>query len=167
MGYTQYIYSKPELEVVKWKEYTDGVSKILALDTKNILAREYDDTSKKPEINSNYVIFNGKEDKGHETFMFSRVTKVADYLSNKKMSFSFCKTARKPYDKFVVACLIYAKIVFGKDVKISSDGDIKDWQAGKLLVEKALVKDEFEIVILSNSDHNFECSIKEKVVNNV
>ena len=99
--------------------------------------------------------------------MLSKVSEVADYQSDKSMVFSFCKTACKPYDKFVTACLIYAKLIFGKDVRISSDGDIADWQAGKKLVEKALVKDGFEISIEADADGRFECNPVEKVVNNV
>lgn len=163
MGYTHYHYTKPELDVKKWKQFTDGVKKILALDTGNILAREYDDTGKKPEVTSKHVRFNGKNDEGHETFMLSRISKVADYQSDKSMAFNFCKTARKEYDKFVTACLIYAKLIFGDDVIISSDGEVVDWQAGKSLVEKALVKDEFEIVIESDADGKLDCKVIEKV----
>ena len=136
------------------------VKKILALDTENLLAREYDNISKKPEVTSKYIRFNGKLEQGHETFFFSRITEIQNYQSDKSMAFSFCKTARKEYDKFVTACLIYAKLIFGNDIRISSDGDIADWQTGKSLVEKATVKDEFEIVI----DGGFDCKVIEKVV---
>ena len=54
------------------------------------------------------------------------------------MAFNFCKTARKSYDKYVVACLILAKLCFGNDVKISSDGDLEDWEEGKELIENEL-----------------------------
>ena len=102
------------------------VKKILALDTENLLAREYDNISKKPEVTSKYIRFNGKLEQGHETFFFSRITEIQNYQSDKSMAFSFCKTARKEYDKFVTACLIYAKLIFGNDIRISSDGDIED-----------------------------------------
>lgn len=102
------------------------------------MAYEYDQPNKKPLVNSKVVRFNGKGEGGHETFWFSRITKIADYLSDKNMAFGFCKTARKGYDDFVVACSLWAKIVFGNDIRFSSDGDIRDFQYGKEIVEKAL-----------------------------
>lgn len=68
------------------------------------------------------------------------------------MAFMFCKTAYKPYDKYVTACLVLAKRHFGKDVKVSSDGEIKDWEKGIDLVRntfgydipEVLEKDEVE-----------------------
>jgi hypothetical protein len=50
------------------------------------------------------------------------------------MVFSFCKTAQKPYDICVVCALTLAKHYFKKDIKVSSDGDAKDWEMGVKLV---------------------------------
>jgi hypothetical protein len=55
---------------------------------------------------------------------------------DKDKIFGFCKTAQKPYDVCVVACLILAKIHFGNDVKITSDGEVSDWEEGAKLVKK-------------------------------
>lgn len=162
MGYTHYHYQKPKLDVKKWKEYTEGVNKILALDVHGLLAFESNQTDKKPLVDSEIVRFNGKNENGHETFWFSRVTEIASYLSDKSMAFGFCKTARKDYDGFVVACLLWAKIIFGNDVRFSSDGDIGDFQEGKGLVEKALGI-EIEIGEGGGEDCGFSVKVKEKV----
>lgn len=63
------------------------------------------------------VWFNGDEKDGmdHETFCI---------VKNKK-EWSFCKTARKPYDLLVCAILLAARDYLGAEV--GSDGDIEDW----------------------------------------
>ncbi|MCJ1461382.1 hypothetical protein MMC28_011764, partial [Mycoblastus sanguinarius] len=50
--------------------------------------------------------------------------------------FTFCKTARKPYDETVTAILIRAKFRAGSGIMISSDGDWEEWGAGRELVER-------------------------------
>lgn len=63
----------------------------------------------KPEITNDHILFNGdgSQDLDHETF----------YLE--KTCSDFCKTARKPYDLLVFACLISANrnvgLLFGSD----------------------------------------------------
>ncbi len=118
---------------------------------------ESDQTGKKPLANSKLVRFNGIREDGHETFYFDRVQEVADYLDDKTMAFGFCKTAQKPYDCYVTACLIWAKMVFGSDVRISSDGEIADWQAGKEIVEKALGLNE---LVITENDGSFSVKTK-------
>jgi len=66
-------------------------------------------------------------DLGHETFGLTRkVPKQHDYRKEEVTYFQFCKTARKPYDLMVQACLILYKHYFPY-VSISSDGDMDDW----------------------------------------
>lgn len=60
----------------------------------------------------------------HETFSLTR-----EYVD----AFAFCKTARKPYDLMVKACLILYKYFFPY-VTISSDGDEEDWMDAKKFV---------------------------------
>lgn len=69
------------------------------------------------DLNSDYCIFNGKEENGHETFCVSDET-----------DFTFCKTARKPYDFFVTAYLMILANSEGFKGKISTDGNIDDWK---------------------------------------
>jgi hypothetical protein len=50
--------------------------------------------------------------------------------------FTFCKTARKPYDLAVTACLIRLAFHFPETVKISSDGTAEEWEEGRALCER-------------------------------
>lgn len=73
----------------------------------------------------------------HETFYIGRVVIQPDYREGKPTHFSFCKTARKPYDLMVQACLICYKIVF-PEVSICSDGDVDDWREAAVFVQSVL-----------------------------
>lgn len=65
---------------------------------------------------------NGKADLAHEEF-----TLREHYSENES---DFCKTARKPYDIVVVACLAILKYRLGELIDIGSDGYNDDWNAG-------------------------------------
>lgn len=123
-------------------------------DAKTLLAYESDSISQLPHVSNQMVHFNGKGEDGHETFVFARETEIRDYQKQEgaKRAFSFCKTAQKPYDKYVVACLIIAKSIFGKDVTISSDGDLEEWQEGKALAETAMNS---TVTLSKDEDGNF------------
>ena len=75
------------------------------------------------QIDEEEVRFNGVGDNGHETFYLSRVQFPRYNRTDKSKYFNFCKTARKPYDKYVVKVLILMEKYFGDDVEIDSDGD--------------------------------------------
>jgi hypothetical protein len=74
---------------------------------------------------SEMVWFNGIGVNSHETFYLYRISKKSRHqLDNEiPLGFSFCKTARKPYDEYVVRVLIEYERFFGDVVLISSDGD--------------------------------------------
>ena len=73
-----------------------------------------------PIFSDEMVWFNGDAEKGldHETFA----------LSHKDADWEFCKTARKPYDLLVCACLLAAHDILGYE--ITSDGGLDEWQEG-------------------------------------
>jgi hypothetical protein len=75
-------------------------------------------TYPRKKLNDEWIDTGGPQSLGHETFYITR-----NFLSD---TFNFCKTARKPYDLMVQACLILYKYYF-PEVKISSDGDKEDW----------------------------------------
>jgi hypothetical protein len=52
--------------------------------------------------------------------------------------FDFCKTARKPYDLPVCACLIVLQHYFGDQFRVSSDGgiDTQSWPSARELCLK-------------------------------
>lgn len=79
------------------------------------------------EISDEIVTFNGVGEESHETF----------YWSIKADGFDFCKTAYKPYDAVVTACLIHLKDVYGELVEIASDGSWADWTLGARLYRNA------------------------------
>lgn len=79
------------------------------------------------------------QDLGHETFVLQRKQWRDKYGENTGNTlFSFCKTARKPYDLMVTACLILYKYYFKQDVEIGSDGDEEDWREAFLFIADTL-----------------------------
>lgn len=110
MGFTHYFRNKRAFTDVEWKALTKDV-KVLLANSDVPLADGHGNEGTKPEFKSDYIMFNGVEDDGHET---ACVTKGAQ-------EFEFCKTAHKPYDKIVVE---FYKLIrkYDPDVELSSDG---------------------------------------------
>ena len=82
-------------------------------------------------------MFNGVEGDGHETFVINRVDD--DHMPHHEiMVFDFCKTAHKPYDLCVTACLIVLKHHFKDDILVHSDGDDPDWEQARKLCDEIL-----------------------------
>lgn len=76
---------------------------------------------------------NGKGENAHEPF------ELREHFSEQTASgFGFCKTARKPYDVVVTACLAVLKYRLKNAVNISSDGSGEDWDAGVELARRVL-----------------------------
>ena len=87
------------------------------------------------------------KDLGHETFILKRKYSEGDW--------TFCKTARKPYDLMVKACLILYKYYFS-DVQISSDGDEEDWQQAWEFIACVLPKGPEVVTEMKLSNNLFE-----------
>ena len=88
-------------------------------------------------VTKNSVNFNGVGVDGHENLLITREYKdLFGYNENGSGCFWFCKTAYKPYDKYVVATLILFKYYFGDKIELSSDGEANEWQEGRKLVEE-------------------------------
>jgi hypothetical protein len=60
------------------------------------------------------------------------------FTNTKDFVFAFCKTAYKPYDLVVTACLIVFKNYFKDNFIVSSDGNDSDWQEAKEICHKVL-----------------------------
>ena len=137
MGYTHYWRGTDAvLRPETWQKIVDDFKKIYERNNgASVLALEYDEADKPPKIDYEEIRFNGKDDDGHETFL----------LTPELDDFTFCKTAYKPYDKFVTAALILAKHharAAGVDwINVSSDGDTDDWGAGFRMVVDLLGDD--------------------------
>ena len=141
MGYTHYWYREQELD-------KDGFA-AAASDCKKIVAKAVDSKIKigngcgdeaDPSIGADAIIFNGVGEEAHETFGIEQITcKESGGFgeSTKGMVFDFCKTACKPYDVVVVACLVALKKHLGMDFIVHSDGSEDEMFSGKQLCEAA------------------------------
>jgi len=74
---------------------------------------------------------NGVQEEGHESF------DIREHF-NQNTEGDFCKTAQKPYDVVVVACLATLKHYLKEGFNVSSDGDAADWADGVKLANKIL-----------------------------
>lgn len=81
----------------------------------------------KPEVLLKHIWLNGCEEYGedHETFPFDMT---------RPGSSEFCKTARKPYDEVVKACLIYAKeLGIIQSWRFDGDNEEEEYKVGAAL----------------------------------
>lgn len=77
-------------------------------------------------------------DCSHESFVIPRIQTQAEWAKTEREIFSFCKTAYKPYDILVTACLIIYQHYFGDQVRVSSDGASRDWEDARQLCQSVL-----------------------------
>ena len=82
------------------------------------------------------IELNGKGDLGHESFTLREHFK--QNFEGFGNGFSFCKTARKPYDTVIVACLAILKYRLGNAITVSSNGSPGDWVNGVLLARRVI-----------------------------
>lgn len=122
MGYTHY-FSHFGCSAAEFAKIADATRKIIKASGVGIAGGNGLGI---PEVTRHNVALNGcRPDLDHETFCLNRIGGT-----------DFCKTARKPYDIVVTACLAY--VAAYHDYEISSDGDVEDWIAGTELANKAL-----------------------------
>jgi hypothetical protein len=77
-------------------------------------------------------------DCSHETFRIRQYARRQPWEPKGEALFAFCKTAYKPYDILVTGCLIIAQHYFPCQVRISSDGESKDWEDARRLCQHVL-----------------------------
>jgi hypothetical protein len=126
MGYTHYWRPTRDLTEDEWDNIRQ-VAKTILKDNHGIILDNEPTDSQNLSITYDSILCNGIGDDGHETF----------YLTRKmRNDFEFCKTAQKPYDKYIVAMLI-AVTQITDSITVSSDGDQSDWLEGlQLYVER-------------------------------
>ena len=126
MGYTHYWRPTRDLTEDEWDNIRQ-VAKTILKDNHGIILDNEPTDSQNLSITYESILCNGIGDDGHETF----------YLTRKmRNDFEFCKTAQKPYDKYIVAMLI-AVTQITDSITVSSDGDQSDWLEGlQLYVER-------------------------------
>ena len=130
MGYTHYFDVPPELPKEDFMQFAQDCVKIIK-EADNAYTIEVwleKDIDLPPELTPDVVQFNGIGEEGHETFYFPRQIEEC---------FNFCKTAHKPYDVIVVACLYAAQRRFGHTIKLNSDGSRDDRVPGADLYNAA------------------------------
>lgn len=81
-------------------------------------------------------------DCSHETFIIEAKMQVPEWkkkdVEQNKRIFNCTKTAYKPYDLAVTACLIIAKHYLGNEILVASEGELKDWNDGMQICEHFL-----------------------------
>ena len=142
MGYTHYWKQDQKVSNKKFDCFINDFKKLTV--GSQILQREYDNNDP-ISIGDDFIAFNGIGDDGHETMLYE----------NGGSEFTFCKTARKPYDDYVVASLLLLKNHFTDDIHISSDGNTSEWQKGFDLIKEKLGDDTgFKFKITDNGRLN-------------
>ncbi len=134
MGFTHYWTKQQDPTPEQWNAFTEAFQLIRReTQTKALINNralptiqfESDDASP-PQIDDNVVRFNGVGKDGHETFL----------LDPTFDDIEFCKTARKPYDLWVVVALTLLNHFAPGCWDIGSDGDASDWADGVNLVQQ-------------------------------
>ena len=126
MGYTHY-FNHDEVSQETWDKISRDCFRLRTISDVPI---QYDsDIAELPVFNADMIHFNGVGDKGHETFVLEREGSSV---------FVFCKTARKPYDDLVTACLLIYHYYSPGTIDLSSDGDPDEWVNGYRLAERIL-----------------------------
>ena len=145
MGYTHYWdIKKDNLSANAFKKIKKDVDLILVA-LGDMINFDYN-------CDNSVIDFNGKFDEAHENF----------YLQKGINKWSFCKTARKPYDLAVCLALLCLKYHV-EDSNVSSDGDNEEWAKPinlfkQLFPERVVTFDmsECELEMLKSTTGNYK-----------
>lgn len=137
MGYTHYWSSKESaFQAHKWVEAVadcEVVARRLMKDGLELGGPSGEDRAY--EFSGARIAFNGRDDEAYESFIVSR---FPERRHGRAFSFDFCKTAHRPYDLAVTACLLILKYHLGNAIQVSTDGEGADWAAARELVQDEL-----------------------------
>jgi len=125
MGYTHYFTQNRSITDSEWALLCTNIREVINAVSDSIPVQFEYDTNEPAMLDDHMIRFNGVEDDGHETFILER----------EGAGFSFCKTARKPYDTVVTASLLIAQKVAPGAWDVSSDGDSDDWHGLELATQ--------------------------------
>lgn len=119
MGYTHYFgfkgKDKKVARILRWHSVKKLFAELYKKEKLNFVIQFESDIPEKYRFDDVEIFFNGIDDDGHETFYLSR-------YASRMTGFTFCKTARKPYDVVVCSLLILLKHFYGNDFFLDSDG---------------------------------------------
>ena len=138
MGYTHYTNQKRAFTVAEWEEVTSDIKEILTYVEHGCgipLANINGEPLTHPTFEAKRIMFNGLGDDAHEGFVIDRKW-IRDFEWQDRGS-SFCKTANKPYDLAVTACLCYLSSVTETHT-VTSDGRGADFVAGLAAAREAI-----------------------------
>jgi hypothetical protein len=153
MGYTHYFTQERSISVADWKSVLTDIQQILNYAQHECgipLANGMGEAKTSPVFSKTHFAFNGLGDDSHETLHISRAKQTKpQYPGDNRPNWSFCKTARKPYDAVVTAVLCYLSTVtrtfdadgpvYGTEAfTVGSDGRGEDFLVGLDLARKAL-----------------------------
>lgn len=127
MGFSHYFEQNRTLTRPEWQVIATFAKSLFAYDQSHdkVLADGHGEVGTAPKVSTDSIVFNGIDENSHETMFIARAG----------AGFQFCKTARKPYDRYVVALLCYIEAVAPKAFRIASDGDRRDWECGLALAK--------------------------------
>lgn len=133
MGYTHYWYTRKDADPELLAEAGRQMAKVVEMEAVRLEVAELD-------FATGAVLFNGRGEEAHEAFCWppDLARRHAWMAHAQDEVFDFCKTARKPYDEAVTACLLVAKMVMGEAIALNTDGDDEDWQDGMRLFREAI-----------------------------
>lgn len=159
MGYTHYFHHTRRFTNAQWAEVMTDLNRIAAtaraegitladgFGESELPAKGSESVTDGPrylpdqrdESGEKFVSFNGLGEDGHETFiLFQNRAPLLPHQDKARRGWDFCKTARKPYDVAVTACLCYLESVYPGQISAESDGAAEDWQDGLALARRAL-----------------------------
>lgn len=125
MGYTHYWKSHFETLPLDWgifRQFSNDCQ-LLAIAADCTITGGNGQINTHPKFNEKVINFNGLCPDDYETFQISRDNPQSDS----------CKTARKPYDTLVCACLLALMRHFPDRFEVSSDGSWNNWKEARRL----------------------------------
>jgi|SaaInlStandDraft_1057018.scaffolds.fasta_scaffold76554_1 hypothetical protein len=156
MGYTHYWYQVEGESLDDWETFAELAKDICGITSS--MEGELPFHLEKVEITNEHIWVEGNP--SHESFVLQRTAKNPPWREGNTKVFTFCKTARKPYDKYVTALLIAAKDYWKESIQIGSDGFPEEWNEGLELYINAResefpVKEELQKMIENslNTEH--------------
>jgi hypothetical protein len=145
MGYTSYWRRKKKLPARRFAQAAEDCRRVvehLVRERGFLLTDDSEEGGIPPPLFcKDEVRFNGVGEEGHETFIVLREYVPQDWQKPERgLYFDFCKTARKPYDLAVCACLIAFARHFGESFPVGSDGDDdeENWPAARTACQAVL-----------------------------
>ena len=142
MGYTHYFTQTTTIPTDTIKMIKKEARKLLRTDMAKAETR-YEGDSNAPALIQNgtkgIIRFNGIGGDAHETFYLD--------LAETTGMFDFCKTAMKPYDKYVCSILISLAFLAPSCFDLESDGSLREpeWQDAIDYYSRTLGKDREEV----------------------